>query len=341
MRKIIVTGGAGFIGSHTVVELLEHGFEPIIVDDFSNSDHRVLEGLERICGRSIRFQELDCQDIDALREVFREAGDVGGAIHFAACKSVGESMQEPLRYYRNNVGSLLTLLDVMEEFSVPDLVFSSSCCVYGEPDELPVTEETAVRPPASVYGHTKQICESLIRDVVASGRGLRAVSLRYFNPIGAHPSAEIGELATGMPENLIPVLTQSAAGLVGRVQVFGDDWATRDGSCVRDYIHVVDLAVAHVKALAWLRSERKTALYDVFNVGTGRGTSVLEAIEAFRRVTGCPLDYDIAPRRIGDIEQIYANCDKVEHSLDWQATRGLDEALEDAWRWQMTLSKKS
>jgi UDP-glucose 4-epimerase len=343
VKKIVVTGGAGFIGSHTVVELVEHGFEPIIVDDFSNSDRRVLEGLERICGTAPRCYEMDCQDGARLRDVFREHRDIVGAIHFAASKAVGESMEKPLEYYQNNIGSLLTLLDVMQEFSVQDLVFSSSCCVYGEPEEMPVTEEAKIQPPASVYGATKQICETIIRDVVASGRGLRAVALRYFNPIGAHPSAAIGELPLGVPENLVPVILQSAAGIRGPMHVFGGDWGTRDGTCVRDYIHVMDLAAAHVQALDWLSpaGQRATAEapYEVFNVGTGRGTTVLEAIGAFQRATGENLEYEIHPRRPGDIEQVYANCDKVIRILGWQAKRGLDEALRDAWRWQMSLEK--
>jgi UDP-glucose 4-epimerase len=343
VKKIVVTGGAGFIGSHTVVELVEHGFEPIIVDNFSNSNRSVLEGLERICGSVLRCHEIDCEDLDALRRVFSESEGVVGAIHFAASKAVGESLEKPILYYRNNVGSLLSLLEVMEEFSVRDLVFSSSCCVYGEPEKLPVTEEAPIQPPASVYGETKQICESIIRSVVASGRGLRAVSLRYFNPIGAHPSGAIGELPLGAPQNLVPVILESAAGKRGPVDVYGGDWATRDGTCVRDYIHVMDLAAAHVEALAWLAQADETAAakgrYDVFNIGTGQGTTVLEALQAFQRATGEAVRYEIGARRPGDIEQIYANCDKVAGALRWKATRGLDEAMQDAWRWQMTLDK--
>lgn len=339
--KILVTGGAGFIGSHTVVDLIAHGHEPLIVDDFSNSDPRVLDGLRAICGRDIECRRMDCGDREAMRRVFETAGPIRGVVHFAASKAVGESQAQPLRYHRNNVVSLITLLELMDEFGVRDLVFSSSCVVYGEPDRLPVTESTPMGRAASVYGSTKQICESVIRDVVASGSSLRAVSLRYFNPIGAHPSAEIGELPIGVPENLIPVLMQSAAGLRGPIRVFGTDWGTPDGSCIRDYIHVLDLANAHVRSLDWMAGQGPEGMQAVFNLGTGRGTSVLEAIESFQQATGQSLRVEHAPRRPGDIEQIYANADRAHEILGWKAERTLEDAMRDAWRWQRRLGERA
>ncbi len=264
---------------------------------------------------------------------------MSGAIHFAASKAVGESQEKPLLYYSNNVGSLVTLLEVMGEFGVRDLVFSSSCTVYGQPAVLPVTEETPVAEPASVYGSTKQICETMLRDLVASAAPHRVTLLRYFNPIGAHPSARIGELPLGDPQNLVPVILQSAAGLRGPIQIHGDDWDTPDGTCVRDYVHVLDLAAAHVKSLAWMSGQPEAPLLEVLNVGTGRGTSVKEALEAFERATGRSVDYRVGPRRPGDIEQIYAHCEKVERLLGWKATRDIEDALRDAWAWQETLAK--
>lgn len=337
--KIIVTGGAGFIGSHTVVDLVESGFEPVLIDNFSNSKRSVLDGLEAICGRSLRCHDADCADAAAMRSIFSEEGEIAGVIHFAASKAVGESQQKPLLYYRNNLGSLVTMLEVMGEFDVSDIVFSSSCTVYGQPDNLPVTEETPIAAPASVYGATKQICEQIVRDTVASGASVRATLLRYFNPIGAHPSGRIGELPLGDPQNLIPVILQSAAGLRGPISVFGDDWSTEDGSCVRDYIHVLDLAAAHVKSLQWMARQESTPMVDVLNVGTGRGTSVFEALHAFERATGTKVESVVAPRRDGDIEQIYASVDKAERVLEWQANRSVDEAMRDAWRWQESLSE--
>ena len=339
-RKIVVTGGAGFIGSHTVVDLVQEGYEPIIVDDFSNSDRRVLAGLESICGRAITCHTVDCRDRVALSRVFETEGPIAGAIHFAASKAVGESQEKPLLYYGNNLGSLLTLLEVMDEFEVWDLVFSSSCTVYGQPLELPVTEQTPVAAPASVYGATKQICENILHDWIASGVPHRVTLLRYFNPIGAHPSARIGELPLGAPQNLMPILLQSAAGLRGPVQIFGDDWATEDGTCIRDYIHVLDLAAAHVKSLDWMDSLGDAPMIDVFNVGTGKGTSVRQAIDAFERATGRKVERQVTVRRPGDIEQVYACCDKVERALGWKATRSLDEAMRDAWAWQESLAHR-
>lgn len=337
--RILVTGGAGFIGSHTVVDLFEQGYEPILVDDFSNSERSVLEGLEAICGRALRCHEVDCRDRAALARVFESEAPIAGAIHFAASKAVGESQRKPLLYYDNNLGSLLALLEVMAEFGVRDLVFSSSCTVYGQPEELPVTESSPIAEPVSVYGATKQICERILRDVVASGAAHRVTLLRYFNPIGAHPSALIGELPLGDPQNLAPIILQSAAGLRGPVQIFGADWATPDGTCIRDYIHVLDLAAAHVKSLAWMARQPDEPMLEVLNVGTGQGTSVRQAIEAFERATGEAVAVEIGPRRDGDIEQIYAHCEKVERVLDWKATRSVEDAMRDAWAWQQRLAR--
>ena len=338
--KILVTGGAGFIGSHTVVDLVESGYDPVIVDDFSNSDRGVVEGLGEICGRPVSCYEFGCRDLESLRRVFEEAGPISGVIHFAASKAVGESQDKPVLYYQNNLGTLLTLLEVMAEFEVRDLVFSSSCTVYGQPEALPVTEETPIAAPASVYGATKQICENILRDVVASGANHRVTLLRYFNPIGAHPSSLIGELPLGDPQNLIPIILQSAAGIRGPIQVYGDDWNTPDGTCIRDYIHVLDLAAAHVKSLDWMSGQGDDPLIEVFNVGTGRGTSVFEALDAFEQATGQPVPREVGPRRAGDIEQIYASCDKVESTLGWKATRTVEDAMRDAWSWQQKLANR-
>jgi len=339
-QKILVTGGAGYIGSHTVVELVRSGLEPILVDDFSNSDRRVLDGLAAICGGPLRCHAFDCRDRTALREVFRVEGPIAGVIHFAASKAVGESQSRPLHYYANNLGSLIAVLETMREFEVRELVFSSSCTVYGQPEALPVTESTPIAEPASVYGATKQMGERILFDLVASGAPLRAMLLRYFNPIGAHPSARIGELPLGDPQNLAPIILQSAAGLRGPVQIFGDDWSTPDGTCIRDYIHVVDLAEAHVRALAWMRDQERSSLVEVLNVGTGRGTSVREAIGAFERATGRPVPTRIGPRRAGDIEQIWANVEKSARLLDWRAERTIEDAMRDAWRWQGSLGER-
>ncbi|MBC7922057.1 MAG: UDP-glucose 4-epimerase GalE [Ferruginibacter sp.] len=337
--KILVTGGAGFIGSHTIVELHQAGLEPIIVDDFSNSSRSVLEGLRNILGYEVICYAEDCNRPESLRRVFGEH-DIAGVIHFAASKAVGESVQQPLKYYRNNLGSLFTLLTVMLEQQRTHLVFSSSCTVYGQPKELPVNENSPILPAESPYGNTKQICEEIIRDTTKSGVPLKALSLRYFNPIGAHPSAQIGELPIGTPGNLVPFITQTAAGLRGQMTVFGDDYPTPDGTCVRDYIHVVDLAKAHVKALQLLFGQAAANHYDVFNIGTGRGASVLEVIRTFEEVTGTQVDYRIGERRAGDIEQIYAEVNKATEGLHWRAEKPLREALADAWRWQQKLMRK-
>ncbi len=339
--KVIVTGGAGFIGSHTVVELALAGYTPVIVDDFSNSERSVLEGLAAILGHEVTCHAVDCNNHSHMSELFAAEGSIRGVIHFAAFKSVGESVHSPLKYYQNNVGSLMTLLEVMKEQGVWDLVFSSSCTVYGQPDALPVTEETPMKAAESPYGGTKQICEQLIGDVVKASHPVRAAVLRYFNPVGAHPSSEIGELPLGTPDNLVPFITQTAAGIREALTVFGDDYATPDGSCIRDYIHVVDLAKAHVKALDWLEKQPEEAAQEIFNVGTGAGSSVLEAIKAFEKASGERLAYTVGSRRAGDIEQIYANADKSEQVLGWKAELGLEEAMRDAWNWQVALNRKS
>lgn len=334
--NILVTGGAGFIGSHTVVELIGAGFEPIILDDFSNSDKSVLQRLETILGRPVKHYSADCNDAALLTRIFKEDA-IQGVIHFAASKAVGESVEKPLLYYRNNISSLVTLLEAMTANGVSNFVFSSSCTVYGQPEQIPVTEDTPVQPAASPYGNTKQVGEEIIRDTVASGAPLKALALRYFNPIGAHQSALIGELPRGVPANLVPYLTQTAAGLREKLMVFGNDYDTVDGTCIRDFIHVVDLAKAHVKALELLIKQDTHNYYDYFNIGTGRGTTVLELIHTFERVNQVKLNYAFAPRRAGDIVAIYADVSKSVEKLNWKAEKTLDEALADAWRWQQTL----
>jgi UDP-glucose 4-epimerase len=336
VMKILVTGGAGFIGSHTIVELHQAGFEPVIIDDFSNSDPSALEGIGKIIGREVKTYQADCNDLGALRQIFREQ-EIGGVIHFAASKAVGESVKLPLKYYENNLNSLIQLIKVMLENGRTNLVFSSSCTVYGQPSKLPVTESSPILPAESPYGNTKQICEEIIADTVKSGAPLKALALRYFNPIGAHPSAYIGELPIGTPGNLVPFITQTAAGLREQLTVFGKDYSTPDGTCIRDYIHVMDLAKAHVKALQLLFEQKTTNYYDFFNVGTGRGASVLEVIRTFEEVTGVKLNYRFGERRSGDIEQIYAEVDKATQLLQWKAEKSLREGLADAWRWQQKL----
>ncbi len=341
-KKILVTGGAGYIGSHTVVALKEANYVPIIVDNFSNAEKSVIPALEKILGEKVKVYEGDCTDRQFMEDVFAQEKDIEGVIHFAAYKAVGESVLEPLKYYENNVYSLILLLKVMERFKVSNLVFSSSCTVYGEPDTLPVTEASAKKPATSPYGNTKQICEEMIEDVCNTGEkhptGLKAISLRYFNPVGAHPSSLIGELPLGTPNNLVPFVTQTAAGLREKLTVFGDDYDTPDGSCIRDYIHVMDLAHAHVKALAYLEKQNENVFYDIFNVGTGQGNSVLELIQTFEKVSGEKLHYEIGPRRQGDVEKVYANVDKANQKLNWHVEHSLEDSLRDSWNWQKKLS---
>jgi UDP-glucose 4-epimerase len=335
--KILVTGGAGYIGSHAVVELFQAGYEPVIVDNFVNSQESALAGIQAILNTEIPCYRVDCTDQEALSEVFRKEGNIAGVIHFAAYKAVGESVKEPLKYYHNNVGSLVVLLQVMTAFKVTRLVFSSSCTVYGVPDQLPVTEETPVKKANSPYGNTKQICEDVLSDLAHSGNtDIRSIALRYFNPVGAHPSAKIGELPLGVPNNLVPFITQTAIGIREKLTVFGNDYDTPDGSNIRDYIHVVDLARAHVVAIDRLLAN-KAADIEMFNIGTGRGYSVLEVIHSFEKVSGQKLNYVIGPRREGDVPAIYADVTKSSQELGFKTALGLDEALASSWKWEQNL----
>jgi len=337
VKKILVTGGAGYIGSHTVVELVAAGFTPVIIDNFCNSERYIVDRVEELTGTNIALYEGDCNDLAFLKSVFEKEKDIKGAIHFAAYKAVGESVGQPLKYYSNNVGSTVTLIEALIAYNAPLLVFSSSCTVYGQPDVLPVTEETPRKEAESPYGNTKKICEDIISDSVAAKNPLKAISLRYFNPVGAHPSSKIGELPLGIPNNLVPYITQTAAGLRNQLTVFGDDYNTTDGTCIRDYIHVVDLAKAHVKALEFLAKKEETSLYDVFNVGVGKGFTVMEVINAFQKTNDKALNYTIGPRRSGDIEKIFASVDKATKELGWTAEISLEESMRDSWNWQKTL----
>ncbi|WP_033405281.1 MULTISPECIES: UDP-glucose 4-epimerase GalE [Rhodonellum] len=337
MKKILITGGAGYIGSHTAIAMVNSGFEPVILDDFSNSEKSMLVGLRDILGRDIQCYEGNCNDKTFLEQVFAE-NDFLGVIHFAAFKAVGESTQKPLKYYANNIGSLLVLLETMEKFEVKNLVFSSSCTVYGQPDVLPVLESTPRKDAESPYGNTKKIGEDILRDYIKSKPGARAIALRYFNPIGAHPSAAIGELPLGVPANLVPFITQTAVGIREKLTLYGNDYDTVDGTCVRDYIHVMDLADAHVKALEYL-AQQELDFFDLFNVGTGNGNTVLEVIHAFEKVSGMPLNYQVGPRRPGDVEKTWANTDKINSKLGWKAQYSLEDSLRDSWKWQQKLEE--
>ncbi|MEA5138053.1 UDP-glucose 4-epimerase GalE [Arcicella rigui] len=338
--KILVTGGAGFIGSHTVVELHNAGYETVLVDNFSNSEKSAITGIETIIGQSVTLYEGDISEAATWDTLFTEQ-KIDGIIHFAANKAVGESVANPLKYYKNNISATVLMLQKMLEYGVNNLVFSSSCTVYGQPDSLPVTENSAVQPAMSPYGNTKQVCEEIIKDTVNSEKNFHAISLRYFNPIGAHDSVLIGELPLGVPANLVPFLTQSVAGLRGPLAVFGNDYPTPDGTAIRDYIHVVDLAKAHVSALDLLLKQAEGKYYDFFNIGTGQGSSVLDVINAFEEATGLKVDYSIQPRRDGDVVAVYADCTKSNEVLGWKAEKTLTEALGDAWNWQKVLVEKS
>lgn len=337
--KILVTGGTGYIGSHTVVELQQAGYEVVIIDNLSNSNREVLKGIEAITGIAPVFVEGDCTDLDTLKNLFEQNPGIKGIINFAASKAVGESVQKPLLYYHNNLTTLINLLDCMPQYGVKGIVFSSSCTVYGEPDVNPIDETAPIKPATSPYGNTKQISEEIITDYIASGAPIKSIILRYFNPIGAHPSAKIGELPLGVPQNLVPYLTQTAAGIRKELTVFGDDYNTPDGSCIRDYIDVVDLAKAHVVAMKRMLDGQDTDQIEIFNLGTGRGVSVLELINTFEKATGVPVPHKIGPRRAGDIEKIWAIPDKANNVLGWTAEVPIDQTLANAWRWQCTLSK--
>jgi UDP-glucose 4-epimerase len=337
--KILITGGTGFIGSHTVVEFQQAGYDVVIIDNFENSQPDVLEQITNITGHAPYFEQTDIRDKKDLRTVFEKHPDIKAVVHFAAYKAVGESVQQPLKYYENNVGGTINLLELLQEKSIHQFVFSSSCTVYGEVDTLPVTEETPVVKAMSPYGNTKKICEELLMDHCHAS-SLNVVSLRYFNPIGAHDSALIGELPIGVPNNLVPFITQTAMGKRQQLTVYGNDYPTSDGTCIRDYIHVVDLAKAHVKAIQYLEQHKNSTAFSVFNIGTGKGNSVLEVIHTFEEVSGAKLNYKIGARRPGDVVQIYASCDKATTILGWQAERNLRNALETAWKWEQQLTKK-
>ena len=336
IKKIMVTGGMGYIGSHTVVELIENGYEVLIVDDLSNSKLRTLTSIEAIVNRSIEFVQVDIKDYGSTRKLF-ETYTFDAIIHFAASKAVGESVEIPLKYYRNNILTTLNLLDLMSEFKVHNMVFSSSCTVYGQPDELPVTEETPFKPAESPYGNTKKINEDILKDSAAANMDLQLTSLRYFNPVGAHKSALIGELPIGVPNNLVPFITQTAAGIREKLQVFGNDYDTPDGTAIRDYIHVVDLAKAHVHALDRLLKKKNKKGFEYFNLGMGKGHSVLEVIKTFERVNNVKINYKISSRRAGDIVQIYADTSLANKELGWRAELGLEEMMSSAWKWQLKL----
>lgn len=333
-KKILVTGGTGYIGSHTTVELQASGYEVVIVDDLSNSGIDVLDNIEQISGKKPAFEQFNLADASKTDNFFGRHPDIAAIIHFAASKAVGESVQIPLHYYRNNLVSLMNLLDCQLKYKIPHIVFSSSCTVYGQPDKLPVTEKTPRKDAESPYGNTKRVNEDILHDSIRAYPELKGIALRYFNPIGAHPSSLIGELPLGVPQNLVPFITQTAAGLRDELKVFGDDYDTPDGSAIRDYINVVDLAKAHVVAINRLLEGKNKAGYEVFNLGTGNGCSVLEIVKSFEKVTGVKLNYKIVTRRAGDIEKIWADTTYANEELGWKAEKSLEETLLSAWNWE-------
>lgn len=339
-KKILVTGGTGYIGSHTTVELIEEGFDVIIIDNLYNSEAEVTDRIQEITGVKPSLEIFDLCDREKADSFFSKHKDVSAVIHFAAYKAVGESVNKPLEYYRNNLVALMNLLEAMKKYGPSNFVFSSSCTVYGQPEKLPVTEDAPLQPPTSPYGNTKQVGEAIIRDTAFSDKNIKAISLRYFNPIGAHPSALIGELPMGVPENLVPYITQTAYGLRSELSVFGDDYDTPDGSCMRDYLHVVDLAKAHVVAVKRLIEGKNKKNYEVFNLGTGKGVSVFEAIKSFERVSGVKLNYKVTGRRPGDIEKIWADPSFANKELGWKTMSSLDEAMKTAWDWEKKIRSK-
>jgi UDP-glucose 4-epimerase len=339
-RKIVVTGGTGYIGSHTSVELINEGFDVVILDNLYNSEAEVTDRIQTITGIKPALEIIDICDKPRLEQFFEKNRDIAAIIHFAAYKAVSESVSKPLNYYYNNLLSLINLLDLMKRFNVPDIVFSSSCTVYGQPEKLPVTEDAPLQPATSPYGNTKQVGEEIIRDATFAEKSIKAIALRYFNPIGAHPSGLIGELPRGVPENLVPFITQTAYGLRDELKVFGNDYDTPDGSCIRDYLHVVDLAKAHVVAVKRLLEGKNKKNFEVFNLGTGNGVTVLEAISSFERVSGVKLKYRITDRRPGDIEKIWADPTFANQELGWKTKSTLDEAMKTAWEWEKKIRSK-
>ncbi len=339
-ERILVTGGTGYIGSHTVVELQNAGYPVVIIDNLSNSNSDVLDGIERITGVRPDFVEGDCNDMATLTALFEKYANIKGIINFAASKAVGESMDKPILYYRNNLNTLMNLLELMEVYGVKGFVFSSSCTVYGEPDENPVTETSPIKKATSPYGNTKQISEEIITDVINAGASFKSVILRYFNPVGAHPSAEIGELPNGEPQNLVPLLTQTAIGIREELSVYGDDYDTPDGSCIRDFINVVDLAKAHVIAVERMLENKSDAKIEIFNLGTGVGLSVKELIASFERATGVKVPHKIVGRRAGDIEKVWANPEYANKVLGWKAETSIDDTMRSAWVWQCRLRER-
>lgn len=340
MDKILVTGGLGFIGSHTVVELQNEGYEVVIIDDLSNSSMKVLDGITAITGNAPLFEKLDLKEKTDVENFFKKHSDIKGVIHFAASKAVGESVQEPLKYYENNIGTLVYVLKELSKLSEASFIFSSSCTVYGQADELPITENAPVKIAESPYGNTKQIGEEIIHDTCKVKGSLKAIALRYFNPVGAHESGKIGELPIGVPQNLVPFITQTGIGLREQLSVFGDDYPTPDGTCIRDYIHVVDLAKAHVIALQRLLGNKNKSNFETFNLGTGRGSSVLEVVKSFEKVSGEKLNYKIVGRREGDIISAYADTKKANNELGWKSELNLDDAMRSAWKWEQIVRGK-
>ena len=342
-ETILVTGGTGFIGSQTVVELQQAGYNVVIIDNLSNSKADVVDGIEKITGIRPAFENVDCCDMKSMENVFNKYNSIKGIIHFAASKAVGESVQKPLLYYRNNILSLINILELMSQHGVKGIIFSSSCTVYGQPspENLPVTENAPIQKALSPYGNTKQINEEIIQDYIHSGAPIKSVILRYFNPIGAHPTAHIGELPNGVPMNLIPFVTQTAIGIRKQLKIFGNDYNTPDGTCIRDYIYVVDLAKAHVKAMERILEDKDTDSVEIFNIGTGRGVSTLEVVEGFEKATGVKVNWEYAPRREGDIEKVWADPAKANNVLGWKAETSLENTLRSAWKWQVKLDEEN